>query len=488
MPASVDDPLYPDTQLFIDGAWTDAFDSSAFPVVNPATGETIAHAAEAGLPDLERATFAAHRAFRDWKRLPPLERSRILRSAAALIRERAERVATFITLEQGKPLFEAIAEVKVAADTIEWFAEEGRRAYGRIVPARDPAIQQLVVKEPVGPAVVLTPWNFPLNQATRKVAAALAAGCTIVIKPAQETPACVAELMRALQDAGLPAGVANMVNGDPAMISEHLIRHPMIRKLSFTGSTAVGKKLAALAGAHMKPVTMELGGHAPVLVFNDAPIDTAAEMMATAKFRNAGQICVSPTRFLIQRESYENFIDAFQAKAASLKMGSGLAHDTTMGPLSNQRRLDAMDVLVRDAVERGARLRMGGKRHGNSGYFFEPTVLTEVPVEARAMNEEPFGPLALFRPFDTFEDAVVEANRLPVGLAAFAFTRSAATISRLGASVETGMLSVNQNLLALPEVPFGGVQDSGYGSEGGTEALDAYLQTKLITVADFADA
>lgn len=475
---------YPDTLLYIDGEWTEAAKGGFFPVVNPATGNVIGGAADATTRDLERAASSATSAFRVWRTVPALERSRILRTASSLLRERAERIARLITLEQGKPLSEAIAEVRVAVETIEWFAEEGRRAYGRIVPAREFTTQQLVIKGPIGPALVLTPWNFPLNQATRKVAAAVAAGCTVIAKPAQETPACVAELVRALHDAGLPKGVVNLVNGNPAEISNFLIPHPAIRKVSFTGSTTVGKKLAALAGSHMKPVTMELGGHAPVLVFDDANIEAAAAAMVGAKFRNAGQICVSPTRFLVQRASYVPFVEAFLKKTAELKLGDGLSMETTMGPVANSRRLEAMESLVKDGLDKGARLHAGGKRRGNSGYYYEPTVLTEVPTDARAMNEEPFGPLALFRPFDSFEEALAEANRLPVGLAAFAFTRSAKTISRLSAGVEAGMLSVNQNLLALPEVPFGGVKDSGYGSEGGCEALEAYLQTKLVAVAE----
>jgi len=475
---------YPDTLLYVGGEWTEAADGRFYPVVNPATGEVIGRAADATPHDLERAAAAAAAAFQVWRTVPALERSRILRTASSLLRERAERTATLITLEQGKPRSEAIAEVRVAADTIDWFAEEGRRTYGRIVPAREFTTQQLVIKEPIGPALVLTPWNFPLNQATRKVAAAVAAGCTVIAKPAQETPACVVELIRALHDAGLPKGVVNLVNGNPAAISEYLIPHPAVRKVSFTGSTTVGKTLATLAGSHMKPVTMELGGHAPVLVFDDAKLEAAAAVMAGAKFRNAGQICVSPTRFLVQRASYESFIEAFLQKATALKLGDGLSPETTMGPVANDRRLAAMEILVKDALDKGARLRAGGKRRGNIGYYYEPTVLTEVSTEARAMNEEPFGPLALFRPFDNFEEALAEANRLPVGLAAFAFTQSAQTISRLSAGVETGMLSVNQNLLALPEVPFGGVKDSGYGSEGGSEALEAYLQTKLVTIAE----
>lgn len=475
---------YPSVQLFIGNTWRNSDDGGTYSVVNPATGQPIGHVASATSTDLERAVEAARLGFAEWRAVAPYQRSKIMRAAAGLLRERTAIIARLLTLEQAKPLAESSAEVQVAADTIEWFAEESRRTYGRVVPSRAPATQQLVLKEPVGPVAVLTPWNFPLNQAARKIAAAIGAGCSVVAKPAEEAPACVAELARAFLDAGLPKGVLNLVYGNPAAISEFLIAHPAIRKISFTGSTAVGKKLAALAGQHMKRTTMELGGHAPVLVFDDANISAAAKVLAQAKFRNAGQICVSPTRFLIQQGAYDDFLSHFVAEASTLRIGDGMNADTTMGPLANERRLHAMEALVQDALEQGARLRSGGRRHGNIGYYFEPTILSEVPLSARAMNEEPFGPIALFRPFETLDDAVDEANRLPYGLAAFAFTRSNTIISQLGSRLETGMLSVNDNLLALPEVPFGGVKDSGHGSEGGSEAMEAYMVTKLVKVTE----
>lgn len=479
---SGDDTTYPDTRLFIGNAWLASQSGETYPIVNPATGEVIGRGAKACRNDLELAVSHAAKGFEVWRDFSPYERSKVLRRAADLLRQRQSRVARLISLEMGKPLPEAAAEVNVAADTIEWFAEEGRRTYGRIVPSRSPATEQKVVKSPVGPVAVFTPWNFPLNQAARKVAAALAAGCSVVAKPAEEAPACIAELATALMEAGLPSGVLNMVLGVPSEISEFLIAHPQIRKISFTGSTVVGKKLAALAGEHMKRATMELGGHAPVLIFGDADPVAAANVMARAKFRNSGQICVAPTRFIVHRSIYGDFVDAFASVARSLTIGDGLAQGTDMGPLASERRLAAMEVLVRDAVDKGAELKAGGRRHGNVGYYFEPTVLTNVPISARAMNEEPFGPLALIRPFETTEEAVAEANRLPYGLAAFAYTQSTDIVSLLGTRVEAGMLSINDNLLALPEVPFGGLKDSGYGSEGGSEAMEAYLSTRLIKV------
>jgi succinate-semialdehyde dehydrogenase/glutarate-semialdehyde dehydrogenase len=340
-----------------------------------------------------------------------------------------------------------------------------------------------VIKEPVGPVAAFTPWNFPINQVVRKLSAGLAAGCSIIVKAPEETPASPAELIRAFADAGVPAGVINLVYGVPSEISEYLIPHPIIRKMSFTGSTVVGKQLAAIAGAHMKRVTMELGGHAPAIVFDDADVDVASRMLAGAKYRNAGQVCVSPTRMLVQEKVYQQFVDGFVAHTKTLKVGDGLESGTTMGPLANARRITAMETFIGDATQKGATLRTGGSRIGNKGNFFEPTVLTDVPMEARVMNEEPFGPLAIISPFRGLDDVISEANRLPFGLASYAFTRSAKTANAIAASVEAGMMTINHMGLALPEVPFGGVKDSGYGSEGGSEAIEAYLNTKFVTQA-----
>jgi succinate-semialdehyde dehydrogenase/glutarate-semialdehyde dehydrogenase len=388
-----------------------------------------------------------------------------------------------MSLEQGKPLVEAKMETLAGADTIDWFAEEGRRAYGRVIPARADGVYQLVVKEPVGPVAAFTPWNFPINQAVRKISAAVATGCSIVIKAPEETPASPAALVQAYADAGLPAGVVNLVYGVPAEISEYLIPHPVIRKVTFTGSTAVGKHLAMLAGQHMKRVTMELGGHAPAIVFDDADVDAAAKILSANKYRNAGQVCISPTRFLVQEKVYPAFLDKFVAATKAVKVGDGLDKDTRMGPLAHARRIDWMEQLVADAVQKGAKIETGGKRIGNKGFFFEPTVMTDVPKTARIMNEEPFGPLAPITPFKDFDEVVEEANRLPYGLAAYAYTRSAKTAAAIGAAIESGMVSINHHGLALPETPFGGVKDSGYGSEGGSEAIEAYLNTKFISQA-----
>jgi succinate-semialdehyde dehydrogenase/glutarate-semialdehyde dehydrogenase len=472
-----------DTQLFIDGAWGPAADGATIDVINPATGEKIGNLAKAGTADLDRALEATQKGFAKWRATSPFERAKIMRKAADLMRERADAIAPLMTAEQGKPLAEAKGEAIASADIIEWFAEEGRRAYGRIIPARAPGVHQLVVKEPVGPVAAFTPWNFPINQAVRKVSAALAAGCSIIVKGPEETPASCAELFRAFHDAGVPAGVVQLVYGVPAEISAYLIAHPVIRKMSFTGSTPVGKQLAALAGQHMKRATMELGGHAPVMVFEDADIAATAKTMAMFKTRNAGQVCVSPTRFLIQNDAFEPFVETFVETIAKVKVGDGAEQGTQMGPLANDRRIPAVEALIHDAVERGGKLLTGGNRIGNRGNFFEPTVLTNVPTEARIMNEEPFGPVAIINRFSTEEEAIAEANRLPYGLAAYAFTRSAKTIQALGDQVETGMITINHLGLALPEVPFGGVKDSGYGTEGGADALEPYLVAKYVTQA-----
>lgn len=475
--------MYPDTSLFIDGAWTPSASRKTIPVLNPATGDPVGEVAHADREDLDRALAAAARGFETWRRMSAFERYKIMRRAADIIRSRVDEIAVIMTTEQGKPLMEAKLETALAPDLIDWFAEEGRRTYGRTIPARAEGIVQLVFKEPVGPVAAFTPWNFPINQAVRKISCALAAGCSIIIKGPEETPASCAALVRAFAEAGVPAGVINLVYGVPAEISEYLIPHPVIRKVSFTGSIPVGKHLASLAGKYMKRVTMELGGHAPAIVFDDADVDVAVKILAANKFRNAGQVCVAPTRFLIQEKVYDAFVDKFTAAAKAIKVGDGLDKDTRMGPLAHARRVDAMEAFVSDAVQKGAKLRTGGNRIGNKGFFFEPTVLTDVPLDARIMNEEPFGPVAAIRPFDTFESAVTEANRLAYGLAAYAYTRSAKTAAAIGAAIESGMVSINHHGLALPEVPFGGVKESGYGSEGGAEALEPYLNLKFITQA-----
>ena len=474
---------YPNTNLHIDGRWRPAEGNRTIPVLNPATEEVIGTVAHASKADLDEALAAAEKGFQTWKKVSAYERAKLMRKAADILRSRADEIARIMTMEQGKPLIEAKMETLAGADIIDWFAEEARRAYGRVIPARAEGVYQLVIKEPVGPVAAFTPWNFPINQVVRKLSAAVATGCSIIVKAPEETPASPAALLQAFVDAGLPAGVANLVYGVPAEISEYLIPHPVIRKVTFTGSTPVGKQLAALAGQYMKRVTMELGGHAPAIVFDDADLDLAAKTLAAAKFRNAGQVCVSPTRFLIQEKLYAPFVERFIAHAKAVKVGSGLEEGVQMGPLAHERRIPWVEGLVADARQRGAEVHTGGERIGNKGYFYAPTVLTNVGREARMMNEEPFGPVAMIAPFRDFEEVVEEANRLPYGLAAYAFTRSARTATAIASKVESGMMTINHLGLALPEVPFGGVKDSGYGSEGGSEAIEAYLNTKFVSQA-----
>jgi succinate-semialdehyde dehydrogenase/glutarate-semialdehyde dehydrogenase len=475
--------MYPSTLLHINGQWCPAASGRTLPVVNPANHTHIGTVAFAEQADLDRALEAAAEGYKAWRKVSAFERCKIMRKAAGTFRERAETVATCMTFEQGKPIGEARLEVMAGADLIEWFAEEGRRAYGRVIPARAQGVYQLVVKEPVGPVAAFTPWNFPINQAVRKLSAALATGCSIILKAPEETPASPAELVRAFVDAGVPAGVINLVYGNPADISSYLIPHPVIRKMSFTGSTAVGKHLAAMAGQHMKRATMELGGHAPVIVFDDADIDAAAKIMTFMKYRNAGQVCVSPTRFLVQEEVYKPFVEKFVEGAKAIKVGDGFDKDTKMATLANPRRQAAMVANVEDAKKHGGKVLAGGYPIGEKGNFFEPTVITQLPTSAMAMNTEPFGPLAIINPFKSFDDAVAEANRLPYGLAAYAWTRSAKTAHAIAAEVETGMMTINHLGFALPEVPFGGVKDSGYGTEGGADALEPYLVSKFVTQA-----
>ena len=474
---------YPEIHLLIDGVWRPAAQARTIAVEDPATGERLGSVAHATREDLDAALAAAERGFAHWRGVSAYERAKLMRRAADILRTRVDEIAWMMTREQGKPLAESTLEVRAGADIIDWFAEEGRRAYGQVIPSRFPDVLQTTIKQPVGPVAAFTPWNFPINQIVRKLSAALAAGCSIVVKGPEETPASPAELIRAFVDAGLPAGVINLVYGDPAEISEYLIPHPVIRKISFTGSTPVGKHLAALAGSHMKRATMELGGHAPVIVCADADIDAAARLIAASKYRNAGQVCVAPTRFLVERPAFDRFVDVFAATAKAIKVGNGLEAGVAMGPLANARRIPALESLIADAVAFGGELRAGGRRLGNTGHFFEPTVLANVPKEARIMNEEPFGPVAIINPFETLDDAIAEANRLPYGLASYAFARSNAAVHAISQRVEAGMTSINHAGLALPETPFGGLKDSGYGTEGGSDAIEPYLVTRFVTTA-----
>jgi succinate-semialdehyde dehydrogenase / glutarate-semialdehyde dehydrogenase len=468
--------------LYVDGQWLDPSRRAGEPVHDPATGKTIGRVPHADADDLARALAAAEAAWPRWRATAPTERAAILRRTAGLMRERQAMIARTLTREQGKPLAEAMQEVAGAAAHFDWMAEEGRRAYGRIVPG--PAgVRQTVLRQPIGVVAAFAPWNFPATTPAKKWSAALAAGCCCILKGAEETPGTATAIMQALHDAGLPRGVAQLVFGDPAAISATLIASPVVRKVSFTGSTAVGRLLARQAGEALKPITMELGGHAPVLVFADVDVERVASKCVTAKFRNAGQVCVSPTRFLVAEPVYAAFVEAFAASASRIRVGHGLAADTTMGPLANARRHAAIDASVQQLRDEGARLVLGGlpiaRTHGEGGHFFEPTVFADVPSGAQAMREEPFGPLALIAPFRDEADALARANALPYGLAAYAFTRDGARQLRLSEGLDAGLVGLNAFSVNGPETPWGGVKDSGYGSEGGSEGLAGYQVSKL---------
>ncbi|WP_405997707.1 NAD-dependent succinate-semialdehyde dehydrogenase [Streptomyces sp. NBC_00829] len=472
---------YQDLWLYIAGRRVYAGERETLEVLNPATGSVLAGVPIATSDDLDEALQAASDAFPSWRRTPVDARATVLKRAADLLRGRASDIGRLITLEQGKPLAESMDEVQQSATILEWFAEEARRAYGRVVPSRVAGRRDLVLRQPVGPVAAFTPWNFPMTIAARKVGAILAVGCTCVLKPAEETPAAALALTQALIDAGLPDGALSVVFGVPDHISAHLVRSEVIRKATFTGSTSVGRQIASLAAEGVKPVTMELGGHAPVLVFEDADLDKLIASGVAAKYRNAGQTCINPTRFYVQEGVYDKVVRRFAEGAATVKVGDGLDRTVQMGPLANARRAAAITSLVEDAVGRGAKVRAGGQSIAGTGNFWEPTVLQDVDPMSRAMLEEPFGPLALFSPFDTVENAIEAANRLPFGLGAYAFTTALDTAHRLAEDVETGMLAINHFKLAGPETPFGGVKLSGYGSEGGTEGLAEFLQFKLVS-------
>lgn len=475
---------YPALSLFIDGRWIERTESGTLPVLNPADGTVLGQLPVAGPREVEAAAAAAARSFQAWSRTLPLERFRIISRATALLRERAPAIARILTLEQGKPLAESLREVTLSADIIDFLAEEAKRLADRGVPPRLPnVLSQTVQRVPVGPVAAFTPWNFPANLPARKLGGALAAGCTVVIKPAEETPATCIEIVRVFADAGLPAGVLNMVCGHPAQISAHLIADPRIAKVSFTGSTAVGRLLGEQAARHLKRYTAELGGHAPVIVCADADPEAVAALSVTAKYRGAGQVCASPIRFLVHRSVYQRFRDAFLGKTAALKAGSGLDDGVQVGPLIAERRVEEMQRFVDDAVGQGARLLCGGKRLPGPGHFYAPTVLEGAPASARVQREEPFGPIALLDPFDEVDEAIDRANALPYGLAAYAFTRDLATSHRLSRGLRAGMVGINHFGVSQPETPFGGVGDSGTGSESGLEGLLGYTELKLVSVA-----
>lgn len=476
---------YPALKMFINGAWVAAGEAGTMDVVNPATGAVIGQCPKASPAQLDAALKAADDAFISWSRTPGAERYAILRRAAELLRERAPAIAHVVTAEMGKPRAQAVGEITSSCDVIDFLAEEAKRKGGRLIPTRgDQLLAQMVTHEPIGPAVLLTPWNFPVNLPAKKIAGALAAGCTAILKPAENSPASAQLLVECFVDAGVPAGVLNLVHGDPGPIAEHLIASPVTRKVSFTGSTAVGKQLGALAASHMKRFAPELGGHAPVIVSKHADFERAVAMCATTKFRNAGQVCVSPTRFLVDRTIYDRFVAEFATRAAKLKVGDpGADESVDMGPLAHGRRIAAMEQVVADAGGNRGEVVTGGKALGGSGFFFPPTVIANPAPDSRFMTEEPFGPIAGIVPFEEITDAVRIANSLRYGLAAYAFSGNLDEAHFLGRSLRAGMVGINQLIVSSPETPFGGVGDSGFGSEGGEEGYLAFTDTKLVMLA-----
>lgn len=470
---------YPELYLMIAGERLSGEGRATHAVRNPATGETIGQLPLATPQDLDRTLETAAAGFARWRKSTPHERAAVLNGAARLMRERIEDIARVAVLEQGKTLAEARIEVGMNIGLFEFYAGEVFRLYGRTL-VRPEGMRSTVVHEPVGPVAAFAPWNFPIGNPGRKLGAPVAAGCSVIMKAAEETPASALAVLQCLYDAGLPVEVAQAVFGVPDEVSRHLLASPVIRKLSFTGSTVVGRQLAKLATEDFKRTTMELGGHGPVLVFADADLDRVLDTVVPQKYRNGGQVCVSPTRFIIEAPIYDAFREGFTERAAALRVGPGLDPQSQMGPLANPRRVDAIDTLVREAVDAGARLHTGGERFGNRGFFYLPTVLSDVPQDCRIMNEEPFGPVALINAFEGEDAMVAEANRLPYGLAAYAWTSDAARQKRLGAMIEAGMIGINTPMIGGSDAPFGGVKWSGHGHEDGPEGVMACLVTKAV--------
>jgi succinate-semialdehyde dehydrogenase / glutarate-semialdehyde dehydrogenase len=473
--------LYPELDLLIDGEWLTAQGRETIPVVNPATGKEIATLPCATPVEIDRAVAAAARAAPGWRDTRPAERAATLHRAAQLLRDQLGPASTNLTLEEGKVLAEAREEIEFSAGILNFFAEEGQRVHGKVVSPAPGRVNMVLVYEPYGPIAAFTPWNYPATVPARKVAAALAAGCTVVIKPAEETPASALAVARALVDAGLPDGVLNMVFGAPADISERVISSPLIRKVSFTGSTAIGRLIARAASAGVKPCMLELGGHAPVIVCEDADLEKAAKSIVSGKFHNSGQSCGSPSRMYVHESLYAHFCERFAELTSQLRTGDGLEPGIDIGPLASEGRVAAMERLVSDAVDHDARIMLGGSRIERDGFFFEPTVLVDVPEPSLIMNEEPFGPVAAIAPFSTLDDALKRANRLPFGLSSAVYTESLQTATTVSRALEAGMVGVNgRGIGGDVDTYFGGVKQSGYGSDGGTEALHEYLSVKII--------
>ncbi|MBD0417454.1 NAD-dependent succinate-semialdehyde dehydrogenase [Oryzicola mucosus] len=472
--------MIPPLEHLIAGEWTRGSGDDTLAVINPATEEEVARLPLAAIADLDRALESAERGFQIWRAVLPPERSKVLRKFAGLLRQNTEQIAAVITAEQGKPLAEARNEVAATAELTEWLAEESRRIYGRLVPSRFENTRILVTHEPVGPVAAFSPWNFPCMMAARKIAHALAAGCSVILKPSEETPGTAVLLGRLVMEAGAPKDVVNIVFGDPAQVSDYLIDSPIIKMVNLTGSVPVGKHVAQRAARQLKKATLELGGHSPAIVMADADIDRVVDLCWKARYRNAGQVCTAPTRFFVQSAVMDRFVEKFTAGAASLNVGPGTDAGTTMGPVANRRRLEAMESFVADAGARGGTVLTGGQRLGNRGMFFAPTVLSGVPADADVMRLEPFGPIAPIAAFDDIDAVVAESNALPYGLAAYAFTKSHTVAAHLSSALKAGVVAVNGVTVTAPEAPFGGVGDSGLGREAGIEGVLEHMNVKTI--------
>jgi succinate-semialdehyde dehydrogenase/glutarate-semialdehyde dehydrogenase len=470
-------------RMYIDGHWTEAADGKTKAVINPATEETLAEVAYGGRKEAHRAIEAAHRAMPTWMKLTPYERAKVLKKTADLVRDRVDTIAKTLTMEQGKPVAEAKAEILHAADTFEWFAEEGKRAYGQLIPNSAPGKRHVTLKHPVGVVGAITPWNFPVTLPARKIAPALAAGCTIVIKPAEQTPLCMIQLMECLIEAGTPPGVVNMVVGEAPPIGEEFLQNPLCRKLSFTGSTAVGKQLMRGAAEHVKRLSLELGGHAPFIVFPDADPELGAKIAVTGKFRNNGQVCIAPSRFYVHKDVEKKFTEAAVEFSRALKLGNGVEAGIEVGPMIEERARDKTIGLIDDARKTGANVLTGGKKSERfaKGYFFEPTVLNNLSPDARIMTEEPFAPVMPLLGFSNLDDVIRAANNTRYGLSAYVFTNDLSIAWKMAEGLEAGIIGINDPVPAAPQCPFGGMKESGLGRELGHEGLEAYLETKYVS-------
>jgi succinate-semialdehyde dehydrogenase/glutarate-semialdehyde dehydrogenase len=471
-------------QMFINGQWCDARDGRTYGVINPATEEVLAEVAYGNRDDAKRALEAAHKAMQSWMKLTPYDRAKVLKKTAELMRERADAIARTLTMEQGKPVAEAKAEILHSADTFEWFAEEGKRAYGQVIPNSAPGKRHLTIKHPIGVVAAISPWNFPITLQARKIAPALAAGCTIVCRPASQTPLCLIQVFECMVEAGLPAGVANLIIGPAQEMADEFLENPICRKISFTGSTEVGKLLMRGAADGLKRLSLELGGHAPFIVFPDADPEVGAKIAVTGKFRNNGQVCIAPSRFFVHKDVEKKFTEAAVEFARALKMGNGLDAGVEVGPMFEKKALTSTQALIDDARQGGAQVLTGGKKSDrfDRGYFFEPTVLRGLNPSAKMLVEEPFAPVMPLLDFSKFDEVIAMANNTRYGLAAYVFTNDLTVAFKMAEGLEAGIIGINDPVPATPQCPFGGMKESGLGRELGHEGLEAYLETKYLAI------